>query len=157
MRNAMRFRLAVPGCVVGERCVTSLDVTLHEAQLFSLRGTTATFVCKCPGCPDNHIVSRRVPALRYRTNTHTDPRTKMPIEGTPYTVAIPLTISLAPYNYTEEDKPVFVLGDIAFYPVFGGRGGWRVIQAVRPSRPLPASWLVELSEILPAEVQAEAA
>lgn len=128
------FRLAIE-CGGGAPVVTARGVTLHNADLFEFKRNTATFVCKCPGSPDNHIVTRKVSGLR--TPTTSDPRKLLPIEGYPFRIAVP--------EHMVNNKMVdgFDLGPIHF--TYKTKGLFEVIGLV-PDKPLPESWTIDIGE-----------
>lgn len=78
--------------------------------------------------------------IRLTTDTQREPRALLPIEGTRYRLAVPYTLPTTPY-----DEQGFDFGGIHFTVV--RRYGH--FYALRPDRPLPASWLVDLSGEVP--------
>jgi hypothetical protein len=67
-----------------------------------------------------------------------DGRSRVSIEGTPFKLAIPGSINLGKYG-----PQSFEFGGITFSLKFKGQS--YAAPSVVPSKPLPASWLVDLS------------
>lgn len=79
--------------------------------------------------------------IRLTTDTTTDYRRSLPIEGTRLRIAIPYSVRL---------DVGFTIGRIKFTPVEAAadkrKPHWaRRIVALHPSEPLPEAWLVDLS------------
>lgn len=78
--------------------------------------------------------------IRLTSDTQRDPRTLLPIEGTKFRLAVPYSIPANPcFNYE------FELGEVHFKVV----RKYGHLYALRPDRPLPASWLIDISGEVP--------
>lgn len=66
--------------------------------------------------------------------------------GTPFVIAVPQGM-MARARYARDPSPLFYLGTVGFSVVLRAGPGYRVL-GLKADRPLPPSWLIDISQVL---------